>query len=309
MGLDPGTTVGLAVLDLRGNPLYISSRKNADDFWVFQTIRSYGVPIIVATDKSTAPSRVKKIASQFGARLWVPKEDIPVSVKEETARRISCFGMRLEDDHQRDAVAAAFLAYQFFAPKFRQIEKRVGNDREKEEFVKRAVVFGQSADRAMREYEHGLENRAPKVQHTVPRRGDLSPLLKRIAELKDELRRKDELIDLLKERVAELDRELNELRSSRERSAGEDLEILRMQRDDARRRASRLAKRVKMLERIIDGIASGKYAAVNVGSAGGRIVYRTEKSVVIVPVEKKRAEEDAVERILRLVEEYRARRK
>lgn len=301
VGIDPGTTIGLAILDLRGNPLHISSKKGADDFWIFQTIRSYGVPIIVATDKSSIPSRVGKISARFGAKLRAPKEDVRVSVKDEIAHRFSCCG----DDHQRDALAAAFLAFQSFAHKFRQVEKRVGKDRKKEEFVKRAVVFGQSADRAFREYEQALEKRVQLPPRTARRQESTSSLLKRIAELWDMLRRKDELIDALKSRIAELERENEKLRSAAKRLpvCGE-IEKLRMQRDEARRRAGKLARRIRALERTIDGIASGKYVVIDRRSASGRAVFQTEFAAVVKPPEND-AEEDVAKNILRMIEEYR----
>jgi len=301
VGVDPGTTAGLAILDMRGNLLHISSKKGADDFWIFQTIRSYGVPIIVATDKSSIPSRVRKISARFGAKLRAPKEDVRVSVKDEIAHRFSCCG----DDHQRDALAAAFFAFQSFAHKFRQIEKRVGGDREKEEFVKRAVVFGQSADRALHEYGQTLEKHVQLPKRTVRRRENTSDLLKRIAELREELRRKDELIDVLKDRIAGLERENEELlKNARGLPVSEEVEKLRMQRNEARRRAERLARRIRALERTIDGIASGKYIVVDRRSAEGRAVFQTEFAAVVKPPEED-VEEDVARNILRIIEEYR----
>ncbi len=310
VGLDPGTTVGLAVLDLRGNLLHLSSKRGADDFWIFKTIRRYGTPIVIATDKASVPSRVQKIAAQLGARIWTPREDISVQVKDDVARRFSYNRSGPEDDHQRDALAAAFLAYQSYAPKFRQVEKRVGSDREREEFVKRAVVFGQSMDRALREFE---DLSRPPVQRQnrqlrdVRDRADVPALLKRIAELKDELRSKESVIAELRERIKRLEAELESLRHrSTPLPRDVELEKLRMQRDEARRRASRCQRRIRRLERIIDRIGSGELRVVPVESAG-KPVYRTERFAV-VPAEE-RSEEDLAERIAKIIEEYRAGRK
>lgn len=309
VGLDPGTTVGLAVLDLRGNLLHLSSKKGADDFWIFQTMRPYGVPVVLATDKASVPARVKKIAAQLGAKLWAPREDVPVSTKEEIARRFSYHRSGPEDDHQRDALAAAFLAFQSYAPKFRQVEKKVGDNREKEEFVKKAVVFGQSMDRAIREYDSVSEERPSLPQQSSPKREDVSPLLKRIAELREEIRRKDELINSLKDRIAELERENESLRKSARRlPVHEELEKLRMQRDEARRRANRFARQIRRLERILEAVAKGKYVIVDRRSAGKRVVLETEKVAVVEP-EEGESEEELAERIARLIEEYRAGKK
>lgn len=308
VGIDPGTTVGLAVLDLRGNLLHLSSRKGADDSWIFDTIRRYGVPVVVATDKASVPSRVKKIAAQLGARLWVPKEDISVETKEEVARRFSYGHSGPEDDHQRDALTAAFLAFQSFAPKFRQVEKRVENDREQEEFVKKAVIFGQSMDRAIREYHDAgrAEEKTVERQPVKREKTDVSTLLKRIAELKAELREKDRIIEELRSRVRELEEEVEKLRR-RPVLKDEEIEKLRMQRDEARRRASRYQRQVRKLEKILEKIAEGKYS-VKKGSGGGKQVYRTEKVSVVEP-EEKTSEEELAERIARLIEEYRAGKK
>ena len=307
MGVDPGATVGLAVLDLRGNLLHLSSKKGADDFWIFETIRRYGTPVVIATDKATVPSRVQKIAAQFGARLWVPKEDVSVQTKDEIAKRFSYRHSGPEDDHQRDALAAAFLAYQSYAPKFRQVEKRVGTDREREEFVKRAVIFGQSMDRAMKEFdERGKAVEPPKIR--PKQKADNAELLRIIAELRDELREKEKRIRELRKRVSELEEEIERLRK-RKRMVfkDEELEKMRMQRDDAKRRASQCQKRLRKLEDILERIAKGEYRVV-LRKRAKNAVYSTE-SAAVVPTEEEIEEADLAERIAKLIEEYRAGRK
>jgi len=309
VGIDPGTTVGLAVLDLRGNLLHLSSKRGADDSWIFETIRRYGTPIIIATDKSSVPSRVQKIAAQFGARVWSPKEDISVQTKEEIARRFSYRYSGPEDDHQRDALAAAFLAYQSYAPKFRQVEKRVGSNREKEEFVKRAVVFGQSMDRAAREFDErdkAVVAEKPRAVHR--QRHDVSELLKIIAELRAELREKEQIVRELRKRVSELEAEVERLRK-RKRIVfkDEEMEKMRMQRDEAKRRASQYQKRLRKLEEILERIAKGEYRVVP-RQNGKDAVYVTESAAVVPQTEEER-EEDLAEKIAKLIEEYRAGRK
>ncbi|MDN5367202.1 MAG: hypothetical protein PWQ11_613, partial [Candidatus Diapherotrites archaeon] len=150
------------------------------------------------------------------------------------------------------------------------------------------------------------EEKTVERQPVKREKTDVSTLLKRIAELKAELREKDRIIEELRYRVRELEEEVEKLRR-RPVLKDEEIEKLRMQRDEARRRASRYQRQVRKLEKILEKIAEGKYS-VKKGSGGGKQVYRTEKVSVVEP-EEKTSEEELAERIARLIEEYRAGKK
>ena len=104
VGLDPGTTVGLSILDLDGNLLHIASVRAQSPAEVIAEISRIGKPVVVATDKAEMPAGVEKIRRAFAAVSWTPKKDILIKEKYAAAE-----GYPFADDHQRDSLAAAVL--------------------------------------------------------------------------------------------------------------------------------------------------------------------------------------------------------
>lgn len=107
-------------MDLNGDLVAFEYKKNPNKEWVFQSLKKYGNPVIVATDKKKIPSIVRKIAATFNARLFYPREDILEEEKEKLSSRVKA---KFENLHERDAYAAARKAYNYFENKFRQAER------------------------------------------------------------------------------------------------------------------------------------------------------------------------------------------
>ncbi|HJJ70178.1 MAG TPA: DUF460 domain-containing protein, partial [Methanocorpusculum sp.] len=118
VGLDPGTTVGLSILDLNGNLLHTASVRAQSPAEVIAEISRIGKPVVVATDKAEMPAGVEKIRRAFAAVPWTPKKDILIKEKYAAAE-----GYEFADDHQRDSLAAAVLAFRSFQPKFENLKK------------------------------------------------------------------------------------------------------------------------------------------------------------------------------------------
>jgi predicted RNase H-like nuclease (RuvC/YqgF family) len=314
LGLDPGTTVGLAVLDLRGNLLHLSSRRSATDSWILNIIRRYGAPIIVAADVAHPPERVRRIASQFGARLWYPPQDILEKEKDAIAAKFSHILSKIDDAHQRDALVAAYLAYLDFAPKFRQVEKRVGDNRELEEFVKRSVVLGKSMAQAVSEFErqsvegHRTEDKEKRSAKSSPSRTEVSELLAKIANLKAELRAARAEVMKLREERARLEDELRRARRFR-LPPDEAVAKLRMERDHAKEQLRDARRNLNRLRRALHGVAEGKYVVRVCDPGDGRVIVKLGDVYVVEPKPKEEDAEDVISRIQRLVEEYRASRR
>ncbi|HJJ36610.1 MAG TPA: DUF460 domain-containing protein, partial [Methanocorpusculum sp.] len=119
VGVDPGTTVGVAILALDGRLLHLESVRAQSPAELISVISSIGIPVLVATDKAEMPAGVEKIRRVFGAVAWTPKKDILVKEKYAVGG-----GYSFADDHQRDSLAAALMAYRSYLPKFENIGKR-----------------------------------------------------------------------------------------------------------------------------------------------------------------------------------------
>ncbi|MDO5844466.1 MAG: DUF460 domain-containing protein [Methanocorpusculum sp.] len=120
VGIDPGTTVGLAALDLDGNLVYLSSVRALASGDIISEIRKIGKPALIATDKAEMPFGVEKIRRAFSAPGWTPKKDILIKEKYEAA-----LGYEFNDDHQRDSLSAALMAYASYRNKFDNISRRL----------------------------------------------------------------------------------------------------------------------------------------------------------------------------------------
>lgn len=197
VGIDPGITVGIAVIDLSGNVIALHSERNMPVGEVFRFISEIGHPVVVATDVSPAPGFVEKIARSFKAQLFVPRESLRVEEKNELLRSL---GVKVEDDHQRDALAAAYKAYLRLKPKLEHVEAKLreaGLLRKADE-VKALVIQGYNLGEAMQR----VARRERSVEETPEPEGgesvDVRPYVRKIRELE--------------ERIAFLERENEELR-------------------------------------------------------------------------------------------------
>lgn len=59
VGFDPGLTVGLAILDLNGNLLFLDSFKEISKSEIITKIMELGRAILIATDVENPPKAVK----------------------------------------------------------------------------------------------------------------------------------------------------------------------------------------------------------------------------------------------------------
>ncbi len=221
VGVDPGITTGLAILDLSGRVLYLASGKDLDRGRILEIASSLGRPVIVAVDVSSPPEAARKIAAQLGASLYTPPEDLSTMEKRELAAR-AYGGKPPVDSHQRDALAAAYRAFQALRRKMEQVEREVGRlglDIDADT-VKEAVARGLTIAQALEEaIEERLQSwRSEERAEPRPRRprpaADVENLVSRIEALTAENR-------ALAERIERLTRELEEARREAERAKRE----------------------------------------------------------------------------------------
>lgn len=125
-GIDPGATVGLAFLDVEGNVIDIESGKNLSVNDIIWEIQQKGDLLILASDRTPIPRTIKKISAAFHCKIYYPDEALRKLEKEELTRQY-----RNLNNHERDALAAALKAYNFFSHKLRQIKRQEGKNFEK----------------------------------------------------------------------------------------------------------------------------------------------------------------------------------
>lgn len=143
VGIDPGTTIGIAVLDLNGELLKLQSSRQMTMADVIELIWSIGKPVIVASDVVPMPFTVEKIRRAFQAVPYTPRQDISVETKYEIAGK---FGYG--NDHERDALTAAVEACKYWRHKFSGIIKRVPPGVDLDE-VKAGIIRGLSLEQIL----------------------------------------------------------------------------------------------------------------------------------------------------------------
>jgi len=240
-GIDPGTTVGIAVFDLSRNLLFLASEREMGKERIVERIKEFGKPAVVACDVTPAPDLIIKIAAAFNARIFTPEKNLTEEEKRELTRGYAC-----ANPHEADAVASVVRAFNAYDNKFRLIE-RVLRERglaEKADEVKYLVLNAISIQNAllMLEIEREGKVKVPAMPSPAPSR---LPEPKYLAEMKRiiaanmELRKAVERLEAEKRRLEEKMRLLE--RGVAERLA-RDKEIRRRDGEIARLRRM-LAKR------------------------------------------------------------------
>jgi len=105
VGVDPGTTLGYAVIDFEGNVVRVHSEKNLDLNSLISELIKLGKSLIVAGDKEHNPDFVDKLAVKIGAKVISPDYDLKVSEKRALTE-----DYETENQHEIDALASAFFA-------------------------------------------------------------------------------------------------------------------------------------------------------------------------------------------------------
>ncbi|HEU17531.1 MAG TPA: DUF460 domain-containing protein, partial [Methanolinea sp.] len=205
VGIDPGTTTAIAALDLDGNLLHLSSSRQTSMSDVIEVLYTIGKPLVIASDVHDMPFSVEKIRRAFNGVAHSPKQDMSVETKLELASRFP-----YQNDHERDALAAALDAYRSYKNKFQNLARRVPPGHDLDE-VRAGIVRGQSLEHVlsgMREKVLPAEEAAPGVEIDEKRDervrildGTVKRLRLLVQEMQEEIREKDLEIVRLKGRI------------------------------------------------------------------------------------------------------------
>jgi predicted RNase H-like nuclease (RuvC/YqgF family) len=202
VGVDPGTTTAIAVLDLNGKLLGVRSKKGWNSAEVIEYILSFGKPVVVATDKSDPPDFVSKLKASFNATLHVPKDDMSVEKKKYLT---SPFKHKISNDHERDALSAAIDAYNAHKSKLMNVEKRIppGIDADT---VKAGIIRGLTLRKLIEKTSCGKSDEKKEKDKPQKSTENVNKLKKILKELEEENK-------LLRNEVSTLREEVERLRS------------------------------------------------------------------------------------------------
>jgi predicted RNase H-like nuclease (RuvC/YqgF family) len=163
VGIDPGKTTAVAVLDLDGNLISLFSKKNLTKGEISRHILGYGRPVMIATDRSPAPSSVEKMAAVFSARLVEPEENLFKREKNSLARDFMADNNgKGINQHEKDALASAIYAYNTVKPTMIRVRHKIralghGDDTGLKRFVKTRIILDRDhVKRAIDKYFESL---------------------------------------------------------------------------------------------------------------------------------------------------------
>lgn len=274
VGIDPGTTSAVAVLDLDGRMVDYTSRKEFAKDRIIRFIVETGKPLLVACDVSPPPALVEEVASNMGAVLVAPDHDLQADYKDDLA---GAFAVGVGDAHVRDALAAAEYARREHADRFRAVRQRVereGVEERLDDVLELVVKGGLSTADAIGEVRKVPEEPVEEEQEEsrdwrriAERRQERIEVLERkvvnLEEHIDDLEDGDDHVEVTERDVRRRNREIRDLKAKLDRSRAA---VERMEQENDRLRAAmeRLAEgwvRVPVVDDLAD--ADGEVVAVD----------------------------------------------
>jgi len=233
VGIDPGTTTAAAVVSLDGEVLDVYSTRTADTAGVIEWLVERGRPVVVAADVEPMPETVEKFRRSFDAAGWEPGTDLPVDEKLHRTREHA-----YDNDHERDAMAAALFAFDAYEDRFERITRKVPPQFDRGEVIDRVVTDEVSVEAVLRDLSDDDESDEEETSHE-PR--ELTPEERRIKRLERQVDRLEEQVESLEgqletkdERIAEFEDELSAARREERREARERREVNRLERETER---------------------------------------------------------------------------
>jgi predicted RNase H-like nuclease (RuvC/YqgF family) len=137
VGIDPGTTMGYAILNIEGILIKTGSARGESLSKLIEEVMYYGSPVLAGTDKAKCPEFVYQFAAKTGARVVSPYADMLISEK-----KVLTAGFETSNDHESDALAAALFAHKKYSALFYKVNaylRNAGKDNIADE-VKRILI-------------------------------------------------------------------------------------------------------------------------------------------------------------------------
>ncbi len=184
VGVDPGVTVGLAILSLDGEPILVESKRDWSLSELVKRISEIGEPTLIASDVSPASEILKNLSHKLNAVLFVPSISLGADEKRHIARDYADFyELKLRNAHEVDALAAAVKAYRHYEKKLRHVEARMKRISIKvsADDVKDLVVRGYSTKQAVQFLQSADKYKPPPIiRRPIPKEEKMKSLIEEL---------------------------------------------------------------------------------------------------------------------------------
>ena len=220
VGIDPGTTVGVAILNLEGEILDLSSFRSFSLDDIVEYILDFGIPMIMATDVSDVHHTVEKLSAAFGCKTFAPQRSLSVKEKNEMTKEYT-FG----NAHERDALASVLKARDYYRAKFENVDARLENigagnlSSAVKTLVLKDYTVKDAVETLTRE-EEPTQQPAPKREHREKSKSPKEKIIERLKRYNRDLLEKIERLEEENKRLKRknekiFDREDREVRRSK----------------------------------------------------------------------------------------------
>jgi predicted RNase H-like nuclease (RuvC/YqgF family) len=256
VGIDPGTTTAVALVALDGRVLDVMSTRTADTSEVIEWIIEHGRPVVVAADVTPMPDTVERIRASFDAAGWTPDSDLPIDEKQHRTREEG-----YENDHERDAMAAALFAHDDHADQIQRVTEEIPRELDRGDVVSRVVGDDESLTAVVADM---TETEEPEPESTSHDPRELTAEEQRIKDLEAQVDRLQAHVSDLEaeldekdDTIAEYEERLSEARREERQEAQERREVTRLQwendrleteLDEQRERADELEGKLERLK-------------------------------------------------------------
>ncbi len=278
VGIDPGTTVGIAILDLNGRALEVLSQRQISKGEILQAITDHGIPVVFCSDVSPTPQLVHKLAATFEAEVMTPNTLLSKLDKRELAKEAQ---ISVSNNHESDALAAAINGYKMIAGRFKNLDTE-GLSRTEIDLSKALILKGLNSTDARKAVLNMRRKHEVKVLEREPE-SPSQQLLNRVDNLLKYMAESEYTVALLRPSLSKLeadierernqkDRMMRELRRSREKNTREalaremvanksrELSNTRNELMKSRAREKKLERKVKSLQEALwIGLQQGAY--------------------------------------------------
>ena len=140
IGVDPGITTAIAVLDMHGKLVLLKSSKNYGLQSVIKDLASLGEPLIISVDVSKLPESVQLIAHKFKSLTVAPVFDLK---HDDKRKLVADYIVKFNNYHERDALSAAVYAFKRYESLINKVYNKAG---EAFELVVREVLLKEVKD-------------------------------------------------------------------------------------------------------------------------------------------------------------------
>jgi hypothetical protein len=191
---------------------------------VIEAIYKAGKPLVIASDVHDMPFSVEKIRRAFNGVAFSPRQDMSVETKLDLTADFS-----YQNDHERDALAAALEAFRSYRNKFQNLLRRVPPGYDLDE-VRAGIVRGQALEQVLSD----LKGKTVTERPESPKIEEPSPIDERIRILDGTVKRLKSIVQELQEELQQRDHEIIRLqtrvkrvRSQQDEKIRKDAELIR----------------------------------------------------------------------------------